>query len=666
MKERKNKIFYAIYLILFIALNLCNFFLLTTPNIIENLIPYKYTTTMIVISTLSNFFALMIIIGMGYLLFKKKRGFYLFLLIFTIVMCLLLFILSITCSYYGMMFSFDNLANLNLKNSGDSAYFFFDTIVNVLKFCVPLFLVAGAILLILFILYNFKIRCESYERFIRRDRRLVIGAIILLTGIFGMVNIDLICTNVAEGTWFEYNTTPLYNVQSKGLFSHIWDETIKLFTDEKELTKEAENEVLEYLESIRNNDITNEYTGLFENKNLLLIQLESFNNFLIGLEIEVDGEFVEVTPNLNKLVSENIYFDKFYTSTGMGNTSDAELSAMTGLYPTGSSYIIYKYLDHEYQTLPKMFKYKGYTTFSAHANDSIFYTRDEVHTSMYGFDAHYGAEDLVITEENTVHRWIGDEDFLKQTIDIMKNTEGNSFGFAITITNHTPYQMPLNGTKEKWFKNKENLLPLEYELSTDSRYNTIFTGYLEYAAYTDYAIGEAIEYLKETGMYEDTVVILYGDHGVDSVIYEMFYDYPEKFRNSINSIITDGNENQKLLEYELLKNVPFIICSPDVEQKRVSLTRSNTTIQSTISNLFGLDMEYEFNIDALSDEQSLAYCPKTELIFYGDVILSSTSENYISLSGKVLSDKNKLISEYRKIRDYNEKIIKYDLLSKIS
>lgn len=662
MDKMKNKVFYIIFIILFVGLNLTNFYLLTSPNIIENLIPYKNTTEMIITSAFGNLFSLLIIIGVGYLLFKKRKGFYFFLTIFTIIISIMMFVLSVTCNYYGMMFSFDNLANLNLKNSGDSAYFFFDTIINVIKFSVPLFLLSGLILLVVFVLYVFKIKCEKEDRFINREKRLTIGALILLSGIFGLINVNLICTNMAEGTWFEYNTTPMYNVQTRGILSHIATETINLFVSEKELSEDAKEDALEYLESVKKEDQRNDYTGIFENKNLLLIQLESFNNFLVGLEIEIDGEFYEVTPNINKLVNENIYFNKFYTSTGMGNTSDAEFSVMTGLYPTGKSYAIYKYVDHKYQTLPSMFSEKGYTTLSTHANDSVFYTRDTVHTKMYGFDAHYGAEDLVVTDENLVHRWIGDEDLLKQTIDLMNSSPGNSFGFAITITNHTPYQMPKNGTEDRWFKNKENLLPTDYELSTDNRYNEIFTGYLEYAAYTDYAVSEAIKYLKEVGMYEDTVVMLYGDHGVDSVIYNMFYDYPEKFKNSINPIITGGNDNQKLLEYELLKNIPFIIASPELEQKTISLTRSNTTIQSTICNLFNLNQEYSFNIDALSTKKSLAYCSKTELIFYDDVILSSTSGDFIALSENYKNINQKLIEEYRRIRDYNEKILKYDLL----
>ena len=66
--------------------------------------------------------------------------------------------------------------------------------------------------------------------------------------------------------------------------------------------------------------------------------------------------------------------------------------------------------------------------------------------------------------------------------------------------------MPKNGTKEKWFNNKENLLPVDYKLSKDKDFNRIYKGYLEYVSYTDFAIGKAIDYLKELNIYDDTVI----------------------------------------------------------------------------------------------------------------------------------------------------------------
>lgn len=667
MTEKHSKIFKIIYLVTFIILNICNIFLLTFPNVIENIIPYKITIYMAISSFIGNLSCLAIMLALGLLIFKKKKTLYRYIFICTTVISIILFILSVTCNYYGMMFCFDNLANFNLVNSGDSAYFFIDTIPNTIKFSVPLFLIPAIVYLGAYLIYSIKLSKtdENYQWNIKKQKKM--GLIILLVSLVLLIGVNVSFNIKNNNTWYEYNTTPLYNAQSTGLLNHIVDEFGNLIFGKKKLDEQDKEEALEQLVLLKQDpDGTNEYTGIFKDKNLLLIQLESFNDFLVGLEVLIDGEYVEVTPNINKLVQENIYFDNFYTSTGIGNTSDAEMTAMTGLYPTGGSYAIYKYDDHEFQTLPEMFRKLGYTSISTHGNDSKFYTRNHVHTNMFDFDEHLGGESLKVTEENMVHRWIGDVDLLKQTIDKMNESE-KSFGYAITITNHTPYMVPLNGTDEKWFSCKDNLLPVDYQLSTNNRYNKIYTGYLEYVSYTDYAIGEAIEYLKEKGMYEDTVIIIYGDHGIDSPFYNVFYDYPEKFRNDINPLITNNHDNQKLYEYEFINNVPFIIANPILKSKKISLTRSNTTIQSTICNLFGLEQEYYFSIDALSDKQDIALTTKTELIFYDGIVMSFASENYIVTSDKWSIDEKlleSLLKKYQQQRDLNDKILENDLLRK--
>ena len=113
----------------------------------------------------------------------------------------------------------------------------------------------------------------------------------------------------------------------------------------------TKNDSLEKLNKyLKDENYHNNYTNLFEDKNLLLIQMESINNFLIGLEFEIDGKYYEVTPNLNKLVKENIYFDNYYTNVGIANTSDAELSVMTGLYPLGHASATFEYCDNEMES----------------------------------------------------------------------------------------------------------------------------------------------------------------------------------------------------------------------------------------------------------------------------------------------------------------------------
>ena len=658
----KKKLFHIIYVLLFIVLNLSNCLLITSPSVVEKLIPYETNTYMIISSFIGNLSFLIIVLGLGYIIFKKEKKFYCYLFICTTILSVLLFVMSIAGNYYGMMFCFDNFGNINLETSGDSAFFIGDLIPNLLKISVPYFFISMVVLLICLIIYSKKYKVKDKNIKLPSQRNIRLGLLFLLIGVYSFVFMNLTFSAVTKDTWYEYNTTPLYNAQTKGILGHIADEVVGLITNEKELEKEDRIEALEKIQLYKQENVNEEYTGLLNGNNLLLIQMESINNFLVGLEIEVDGEFVEVMPNINQLVKENIYFDNYYTSVGMGNTADAEFSIVTGLYPPGGSYPIFKYNNNVYETLPSMFKELGYYTFSAHANYGKFYRRNTVHTQMYGFDKHFGSEDLNVTKENIVHRWLGDVDLLKQCIDIMNDANQPTFGMAITISNHTPYHMPLNGKSDKWFSCKENLLNDNYVLSKDSLENKTYRGYLEYAAYTDFAVGEAIKYLKETGLYDSTTIILYGDHGVDTDVFNMIYDYPEKFRNDINPLIKYNSEYSQLLEYQFLNNIPLIIADKKVEGKTISLTRSSVSLHTTISNLFGLNQTYYFNIDALSSKRSYAYNTKNEIIFTDGMILATTNKKCYVYDKSFENDVDYLINEYRNLRDINDKIMKYDLL----
>lgn len=664
---KKNKVSIIIIVVFFI-LNLVNCLLVTNDFFVENLQPYKLNFFLYINAFIGNLCILAIIFGIGCIIFKKRSKFFIYLLISTFVINIFLFVLSIFINYYGMMFTFDCLGNLGKGPEGEAMNFIIDVIPNLLTISVPYFIISPFILLALLIVYIIFSKKEKEDSTINFKHKNRFGLIVLLSGFF-VLTFNNILFELTKEEWHKENDDALYSVQSKGVLNHYIYECIDLmFNSNKSISESDKQNVLSELDKISDEVEMNYYTNILKDKNLLLIQLESINNFVIGLEVEIDGEFYEVTPNLNKLVKENIYFNNFYTSVGIGNTSDAEFSVITGLYPTGPSYPIYKYDENYFETLPELFKACGYYTFSVHANSETYYDRINVHKNIYKFDNHFGSENLSVKDEDLVHYWLGDEDMLIQTIDMISNSDEKTFAFAITISNHTPFSKPCNAiSDDKWFKNKDNLLPINYELSKNEKLSSIFSGYLEYASYTDYAIGTAMDYLEEKGLIDDTVVMLYGDHGIDNSIYEMFYDYPKKFKNNINDIITDGHENQKLLEIQMLNEIPMIIANPALESKTISLARSLPSLRTTICNLFGLDCQYYFSNDALSDKKVFSYSVKNGLIFDEDIIVSSNNGKYALINKDVYISENEvscIIDDFKKVKDLNTKILKYNLLKK--
>ena len=99
----------------------------------------------------------------------------------------------------------------------------------------------------------------------------------------------------------------------------------------------------------------------------------------------------------------------------------------------------------------------------------------------------------------------------------------------------------------------------------------------------------------------------------------MFYDFGFKFRNNINPIIVNNNEHQKLLEMQLMNNVPLIICSPYVQPIKISNSRGLVSLQSTISNLFGLNQKYNFGDDCFNDNDCIVFNPKNGIIYYDNL-----------------------------------------------
>lgn len=670
-KEKKKCLnFNKIYLIAFIVLNLVNAFLITSPYLEENMLTYQYDIFMIANSLIGNLSCIIMFVGIGQMIFKKKKSFNMYLMIITGVLCLFLFGIGIFCNYYGMMFGFEALENFGSDGGGDAFIFFVKSLPDVMKMSSPIFFLALLIMLVAYIVYCKKVKKETFVEAEAPRRQVKLGLSVTLLGLFFLVFSTCIYNTSNKDTWFEYNANDLHSVQGNGVYSHFASEIGRYTLDvKKKINKDDKEKALSIIEEQGQGLDTNAYTNMFKDKNLLLIQMESINNFLIGLEVKVDGKWVEITPNMNKLVKENIYFDNFYTSVGMGNTSDAEFSAMTGLYPIGYTYTVFDYPDRTYEALPRLFEAKGYNAFSVHANSEKFYDRGKCHKQMYGFQEHYGEEKLNVTEDNKVHEWLSDEAMLTQAVDKMyeqnKANNNKSFCFAVTITNHTPFNEPKNAiSKDKWFANKDNIMSKDLKLNNSHILNNLFKGYLEYVCYTDFAIGKAMDRLKELGMYDDTVIMMYGDHGIVSKIYDMFYDYPELFRNEINPIIKKDHKRseQKLLELQMLNEIPFIIANPSLSQQTIHLTRSEDNIKSTVSNMFGLDARFVFNRDCFSDEHELCYSPKTEVVYFDGLVINTRNKKGVYVNSSKEYNIKDIVKGYRFKRDLNDKILNYDLL----
>ena len=297
--------------------------------------------------------------------------------------------------------------------------------------------------------------------------------------------------------------------------------------------------------------------GAAKDRNVITIQVEGLQYFVINKEYE--GQ--EITPNLNKIIkTDSIYFDRYYQLLGRGNTSDAEFVSHNSLYPAmdGQTYI--KYFDNTYYGLPWILKDNGYGTAALHGYKAAFWNRNKAYTYQ-GFDRYYNGDTDYQIYNPIIGFGINDSEFFAQSIEHIKLLEEPYYAFLITLSSHHPYNM--NDMYKKIILNRKHK-------------DTLFGKYIQAINFTDTALGEFIEGLKNEGLYEKAVINIYGDH----------------FGLSLNE--KNKNYMTKYLGYEYdfdeMMRVPLIIHIPNSGvSRKISVTGSQLDFLPTILNLIGIE-----------------------------------------------------------------------------
>lgn len=297
------------------------------------------------------------------------------------------------------------------------------------------------------------------------------------------------------------------------------------------------------------------YFGIAEGKNIIVIQVESLQDFLINMNYY--GQ--ELTPNLNKLLmKDTIYFNRFYQQLGKGNTSDAEFVTQNSLYPSMDLPAYSKYENNRFMGLPMIMRETGYSTYAFHAYKPDFWNRQNVYP-MLGFDRFINMNDFNLSE--TFGMGLSDTQFFEQSAVYLRTANHPSYSFLVTLSSHHPFGLP-----QKY--KKIQLQPMHKD--------TLFGRYIQVINYTDEAIGLFIEELKEYGLYENSLIAIYGDHrGIPSGV-------PENDRLMSELL---GKE----YAYDESLNVPLIIHIPGS-----NIIETNTIVGGqmdflpTILNLMGI------------------------------------------------------------------------------
>lgn len=307
-----------------------------------------------------------------------------------------------------------------------------------------------------------------------------------------------------------------------------------------------------------------------EQPNIILVQLESLQNSVIGQEI--GGE--EVTPYLNGLQEEMLYFPAFHHQTHEGRTSDAEFIINSSLYPLRTGSVYTRFPDSTFDPLPEALQKGGYDTAAMHAYEKSFWNRDIVYDHI-GFSHFFSEEDYPDTEK--IGMAINDEDFLLTSIDHMKQLEEPSFSFLIALSSHIPYTIP---------DDKKELEISGYE-------NELIPAYYHTVHYVDGAVETFVEELKAQEMWDDALVVFYGDH--DSGLVEDGGEMAEQL---------GATETTEL--FELFRTVPLWIKPPGLDRgEEMATPGGQIDLAPTILELAGIDQGFMLGTSLLSETERL-------------------------------------------------------------
>ncbi|WP_435925455.1 LTA synthase family protein [Paenibacillus sp. DYY-L-2] len=367
--------------------------------------------------------------------------------------------------------------------------------------------------------------------------------------------------------------------------------------DIKEITQAAINE-----EKGISSPLQPALYGAAKGKNLIIIQMESFQNFLIHLSI--DGQ--EITPNLNQLADSSYYFPRFYQQVGQGNTSDAEFMVNTSFYVPADGAATQMYAPKELPSLPKLLQAQGYDTATFHTNDVDFWNRGELYAAL-GFDRYY--DKAFFGEEDLVFYGASDEVLYGKTAEElakMNHTEQPFYAHVISMSAHNPFTIP---------ESKYNMtLPERFE-------GTLVGEYIRAQNYADYALGHFIDELKRNGVWEDSLIVLYGDHrGLP------LFSLEDHDKSLLEEIF--GHEYK---ERDMI-NIPLMISSAEMTTPSVmKQLGGQVDILPTVCNLLGVSLEnhIHFGQDLLNHPSynllpERYYLPTGSFVNNGELFLSGS------------------------------------------
>ena len=304
-------------------------------------------------------------------------------------------------------------------------------------------------------------------------------------------------------------------------------------------------------------------TGAFAGKNLILIMMESVDDWLVT---------PEYMPNLYRLEQEGVDFRNYYAPIFLAAaTFNSEFTANTGMiapeYQVRNSY----YSEHALPySLPNLFRDAGYRARSFHAANPSIYNRGQIHLN-FGYESYSDYGDLGMDD------YMLDSQLLRGYDQIVSDEP--FFSFIITYSGHGPYTTEQQNISEPHLDRARAVIDYSAVPYTTEAQKEEYTRAVAQAMETDAFIGGLRERLEADGHAEDTVLVLFTDH------------YCKYFSDTELIEAIKGTS-----DHNLLSNVPFVIWTEGITPQVYDKYVSTMDIAPTVVDLFSLDADLRYYI----------------------------------------------------------------------
>ena len=471
-----------------------------------------------------------------------------------------------------------------------------------------------------------------YKKFIRVDHRpFNKRASFAITALSTMLfTANLFLAEIDRPQLLTRGFSNYYVVRALGLPAFLGYSGNQTYQANKERSKASAEDLKPVEEYIQNHyaEPNKDYFGIAKGRNVIYVHLESFQQFLIDYKLQADGKAYEVTPFLNSLYHSNstLAFSNVFNQVKAGKTSDAETMIETGLFGLNQGSFMVNYGGTNTQQAAPFILSKngGYTSAVFHGNAGSFWNRNTAYKQWgynYFFDASYFTKQ---DDTNSFQYGLNDKIMLKDSIKYLERLQQPFYVKYITVSNHYPYTTSLIGDE----------IGFPLAKTKDETIN----GYFATANYLDSSVKALFDYLKKSGLYDNSIIVLYGDH----------FGISQTRNPNLAPLVGKTSETWSNYDNAMMQRVPYMVVIPGMDKGKIIDTYGGQVdMLPTLEHLLGIDSKNYLQVgqDMLSTQHQQIVAFRSSNNFVTPKYTSFNGRTYYTQTGEEITNPDETIKK---------------------